>query len=66
VLSLSKHSPQNMSTVRAELVEAQPFDRLRANGLANKPGRINKRLRTITKQSLCQATATKNVLDLTA
>jgi len=31
----------NLNTVRAEPVEALPFDRLRANGLANKLGRIN-------------------------
>jgi hypothetical protein len=35
-----------MNTVRAELVEAQPFDKLRANGVADKAGRINKRLLT--------------------
>jgi hypothetical protein len=31
----------DMNTARAELVEAPPFDKLRANGLAHKFGRIN-------------------------
>ena len=32
----------NMSTVRPGLVEGLCFDKLSTNGLANKPGRINK------------------------
>jgi len=31
-----------MNTVRAELVEARLFDKLRANGLTDKAGRINR------------------------